>query len=254
MIKELMVAAKLITLTLFAAVCLALFFGCQAMVRSALFYPTHHAGDGGLTRWMHEDALIGFAREVPEPKNVWLMLHGNGGQAADRVYALGAFSPGDSVFILEYPGYGQRPGKPSRKNFDVAAFEAYELLRARFPGKPVCVAAESIGSGPAAMLGSASPQPDKLVFIVPFDDLKSVARDHVSFLPTSLMLAGSWNNVEALAAYQGPIDVFGARGDQVIDVRHAQALAASRPQAKFHLVHGGHNDWSHQADVRIRNP
>ena len=33
MMKELMVAAKLITLTICAAVCLALFFGCQAMVR-----------------------------------------------------------------------------------------------------------------------------------------------------------------------------------------------------------------------------
>lgn len=251
---ELKVAAKLITVALIAAFCLAMFFGCQSMVRSALFYPTHNAGDGGLARWMDGDALVGFAREVPNPENIWLMLHGNAGQAADRVYALDAFAPGDSVFIMEYPGYGQRPGKPSRRNFDVAAFEAYELLRKEFPGKPVCVAAESIGSGPAAMLGAASQPPDKLVLIVPFDDLKSVAKDHLRYLPTSLMLAGTWNNVEALAAYDGPIEVFGAQLDQVIDVRHAQALAASRPQAKFHLIRGGHNDWSTQPDVRIRNP
>jgi len=248
------VAAKLITVALISAFCLAMFFGCQALVRSALFYPTNNAGGDGLARWMHGDALIGFAREVPQPQNIWLMLHGNAGQAADRVYALEAFSPGDAVYIMEYPGYGQRPGTPSRKSFDAAALEAYQLLRANFPGKPVCVAAESIGSGPAAMLGGASPTPDKLVFIVPFDDLKSVGKDHMRYMPMSLLLAGTWNNLEALSSYNGPMDVFGAERDEIIHVRHAQALAASRPQAKFHLIRGGHNDWSTQPDLRIRYP
>ena len=126
-------AGKIIAVALIGLFCLIVFFGCQALQRSALFYPSHHASDNGLARWMNEGALIGFAREVPQPENIWLMLHGNGGQAADRVYALGAFSPGDSVFILEYPGYGQRPGTPSRKSFDAAALEAYQLLRASFP-------------------------------------------------------------------------------------------------------------------------
>jgi len=182
------------------------------------------------------------------------MLHGNGGQAADRVYALHAFAPRDSVYILEYPGYGQREGKPSRSTIDAAALAAYQLLREKYPGKPVCVAAESIGSGPASTLAAAQQPPDKLVFIVPFDDLKSVGKDHVPYAPMSLLLAGSWNNVESLAKYDGPMEVFGAERDEVISVRHAQALAASRPQAKFHLLRGGHNDWSRQPDVQIRYP
>ena len=247
-------SGRMFAILIIGLFCAILFFGCQSLQRSALFYPSHNDGDGGLGRWTHEGALIGFAREVPDPENVWLMLHGNGGQAADRVYALGAFSPRDSVFIMEYPGYGKRPGKPSRGSFDAAALAAYQLLRARFPGKPVCVAAESIGSGPAATLVAANPPPDKLVFIVPFDDLKSVGKDHLPYAPMSLLLAGSWNNVESLAKYAGPVDVFGAETDQVINVRHAQALAASRPQAKFHLLRGGHNDWSTQPDVEIRNP
>ncbi len=247
-------SGKMFTILILSLFCLAMFFGCQALQRSALFYPTHHDGDGGLARWTNDGALLGFAREVPEPENVWLMLHGNGGQAADRVYALGAFSPRDSVFIMEYPGYGKREGKPSRDSFDAAALAAYQLLRTRFPARPVCVAAESIGSGPAASLGAAIQPPDKLVFIVPFDDLKSVGKDHMPYAPMSLLLAGSWNNVESLAKYHGPMDVFGAEKDQVIGVRHAQALAASRPQAKFHLLRGGHNDWSVQPEVAIRNP
>lgn len=231
----------------------ALLPACESLTRGALFYPTHHDNDRGLARWLHEGSLLGFAREVPAPENVWLMLHGNGGQVADRAYALGRFSQQDSVFIMEYPGYGQRSGKPSRSSFDEAAREAYAVLRARFPGTPVCVVAESIGSGPAATLGALEMPPDKLVFIVPFNDLKSVARDHVSFVPVGLLLAGSWNNVEALANYHGPMDVFGASDDQVIHASHAQALAASRPQARFRLLKGGHNDWSVQPELLIRN-
>lgn len=228
--------------------------GCQRIQRNVLFYPTHHEGNGGLQRWTHEGALIGFAREVEAPATVWLMLHGNGGQAADRSYALPAFSPGDSVYILEYPGYGKRPGTPSRSSIDAAAREAYELLRMRYPDRPVAVVAESIGSGPAASLGALSRPPDKLVFIVPFGDLKALGRDYASSMAVNLVLKGAWNNVEALSGYQGPMDVFGASQDEIINVRHARTLAQSRPQAKFHLIEGGHNDWAAQPTVRIRNP
>jgi uncharacterized protein len=233
--------------------CLVALLGCEAAQRSLLYYPTHHSDDRGLARWTQGGALIGFSREVSAPQNIWLMLHGNGGQAADRAYALRSFSASDSVFILEYPGYGQRPGVPSRKTFDAAAQQAYALLRSRFPHTPICVVAESIGSGPAATLGSLQKPPDKFVFIVPFDSLAAVGGDYVSSSIARPVLAGTWNNAAALANYKGPVEVFGARNDQIIHVRHAQALARSRPQATFHLIDGGHNDWARQPAVRIRN-
>ncbi|HEU4779491.1 MAG TPA: hypothetical protein VFS58_06370 [Steroidobacteraceae bacterium] len=232
----------------------ATIFGCQALVRKMMFFPTHHADEHGLTRWMHEGQLIGFARTVENPQNVWLLLHGNGGQAADRRYALHAFAEDDAVFILEYPGYGQRAGKLSRPSFDAAAREAYELLRARFSGKPVCVATESLGSGPGSTLAGLPQPPDKFVFIVPFADLKSLGRHHISWLPVGLILAGSWDNVETMAGYRGPVEVFGAERDEIIPVAQARRLAASLPQAKFTALPAGHNDWAAQAAVVIRNP
>jgi hypothetical protein len=230
------------------------FFGCQALVRKVMFAPSHHGLDNGLTRWLHDGRLVGFSREVDHPQNVWLMLHGNGGQAADRTYALPVFDERDSVFILEYPGYGQRPGKLSRPSFDAAAREAYELLRTRFPDKPVCVATESLGSGPGSTLARLPRPPDKFVFIVPFDDVKSLAHDHAGWLPAGVLLAGSWDNVESMASYHGPVEVFGAQRDGIIPVAHARRLAASLPQARFHLIPGGHNEWSEQREVRVRNP
>jgi pimeloyl-ACP methyl ester carboxylesterase len=245
-------ATRMFAFSLLAAF-LLLALGCQAIQRKVLFFPSHHARDNGFTRWIREGATIGYAREVAQPRNVWLMLHGNGGQAADRQYAMYAFDAADSVYILEYPGYGERAGTPSRKAFDAAAREGYADLRARFPGKALCVLGESLGSGPASMLSREKPAPDKLVLIVPFDTIKSVARDHVKWLPTSLILMGTWDNVDALRDYKGPVEIFGAQNDEVIAVRHAQHLAQSLPQAQFHLVPGGHG-WGNQPEIRFHCP
>lgn len=228
--------------------------GCSAVQRKLLFYPSHHTGDNGLAHWETEGRLIGFARVVASPKNVWLLLHGNGGQAADRIYSLPAFSPDDSVFILEYPGYGARNGTPSRESFDAAAIEAYLILRKQFPSSPICVAGESIGTGPASMLAKQAVPPNKIVLVVAFDTLKRVAADHLPYLPTGLILGDSWDNVVALSDYKGPVEIFGAEEDTVIPLRHAEALSRTLPQAKFFRISGGHNDWSTSNQVKFRNP
>jgi pimeloyl-ACP methyl ester carboxylesterase len=236
------------------AVCVVLLAGCQAVQRQFLFFPTHNSRDTGLTPWEREGRIIGYSRQVAAPQNVWLMLHGNAGQAADRAYAIHCFSPRDSVFVMEYPGYGARDGKPSKDSFDAAAVEAYLCLRKSFPVTPVCVVGESLGTGPSCVLAGQTPPPDKIVLVVPFDNLKSVAADHVPFLPAGLILRGSWDNTRSLSAYRGPVEIFGAQDDTVIPIEHARKLAAAIPSAAFHAIPGGHNDWSRSGRVEIRNP
>lgn len=228
--------------------------GCVAFQRKLLYYPTHHQEKYGLVDWLHDGQLIGYAREVASPKNVWLLLHGNGGQASDRVYTLPSFSNHDSVFILEYPGYGSRPGSPSLESINAAAQQAYQALRVRFPDTPVCVVGESVGSGPAAFLANNLQPPDKIILIVPFDILSRVAAHHYPFLPVGLCLRDNWNNLEALKGYKGVLEIFGARDDAIIPIAHAKALAGRFPSATFHEIAGGHNDWPATGQVRIQNP
>jgi pimeloyl-ACP methyl ester carboxylesterase len=243
-----------ITAVILAGVALLLMASCSSLERKLLFFPTHRPPDGGLTPWLRDGSPIGCARVVAAPKNVWLMIHGNGGQAIDRAYAIPCFSPDDSVFILEYPGYGNRAGKPGKTAFNQAAKEAYLELRRAFPGRPVCVVGESIGSGPASTLTSLDPPPDKLVLVVPFDQLALVAKAHFPSWLVGLMFTNDWDNVAALRNYRGPVEIFGAESDEIIPVAHAKALAAGVPGAKFTLIEGGHNEWSHTNRVRIRNP
>ena len=228
--------------------------GCRSLERRLLFFPTHQPPDNRLTPWIKDGRTIGYARVVASPKNVWLMLHGNGGQASDRAYALPCFPPRDSVYILEYPGYGNRAGRPSAKVFNEAAEEAYRFLRTSFPFEPVCVAAESIGSGPAAQLAGLNQPPDKIVLVVPFDKLSNVAKDHYPSLVVGLLLSNEWDNVKALSSYKGPLEIYAAKDDTIIPVKHASALAAAVANAKFVQIEGGHNDWSQQPQVKFKNP
>lgn len=228
--------------------------GCSFIERMLLFYPTHHPHRNSLTPWVDDGKVIGYSRQVAAPGTVWLMLHGNGGQASDRIYALPCFSVRDSVFILEYPGYGDRKGIPSKASFNQAAKEAYLLLSNRFPQIPVCVAAESIGSGPALSLAGFDKPPEKFVLIVPFDRLSSVAEEHFPAFLVRLILRSDWDNVAALSGYNGPVDIFGAENDTVIPVSHAKRLAASHPGSKMVVIPGGHNDWPYGDKVQIRNP
>jgi hypothetical protein len=177
---------------------------------------------------------------------------GNAGEAADRECVLGHISSADSLYVLEYPGYGAREGSPSLESINQAASSAYQLLRKQHPGAPVCVLGESLGSGPACALAKEKIAPDKIVLVVPFDNLVSVASQHFPFLPVRFMLKDRWDNVESLKGFRGPVDIFGAREDTIIPVEHARALANRFLSAHFLEIPGGHNDWSQTDQVKIK--
>ncbi|MCX6928924.1 MAG: alpha/beta hydrolase [Verrucomicrobia bacterium] len=235
-----------------------LFLGYLALVaivyfrqRAMLYFPTHSGLSSVLAPWLDGHRTIGYCREVPNPRTIWLMMHGNAGQAADRDYVLQRMSEKDSLYVLEYPGYGSREGSPCLQSINQAASEGYRLLRARNPNTPVCVLGESLGSGSACALAQEKTPPDKILLVVPFDSLANVASGHFPFLPVRLMLRDTWNNVESLRHYAGPVVIFGAVGDTIIPMSHAQALANQIPKAQFIPIAGGHNDWSQDAKVKI---
>jgi uncharacterized protein len=217
---------------------------------SFLYFPSHEPNRSPLTEWKIDGELAGFARVVPNPRSVWLILHGNAGQASDRGYIVECLPADTCAYVLEYPGYGLRPGKPSMESINAAARRACENLRAAYPTLPLGVFGESLGSGPAAYLCSLSAPPDRLVLAVPHDNLLSVAKEHIRFLPVSLLMRDKWDNVKALSSYRGPVLIFGALHDNVIPVAHARALAKSVPQARYVELPCGHNEWSLFPEVR----
>jgi pimeloyl-ACP methyl ester carboxylesterase len=219
---------------------------------SILYAPTAEARPKStLLSWTLGDRTLGYAREVPQPRTVWLMLHGNAGQAEHRDYIVPLLDATDSLYVLEYPGFGLRSGTPSRESLNAAALEAYQHLRTQNPGTPICVIGESIGSGPACELARAPTPPDKIVLLTPFDTLANAASGHFRMLPIRYMLRDRWDNIAALRDYRGPVEIYGALEDTVVPYERAKALASAHPGATFHSLLGGHNDWLRHNQIRL---
>jgi acetyl esterase/lipase len=230
---------------------LVLLFGAYLLVglgvfvaqRSLLYHPTHLVVESVLQPWRVDGAYWGHTREVAEPREVWLVCHGNGGQAAHRDYLLGHFADDVSVYVLEYPGYGDRPGQTTAENINAVTRAAWAELRARHPGLPMGVLGESIGGGPAALLAQEANPPEQIVLLVPFDQLHRVAGAHYWWLPVKWLMRDQWDNVAALRDYRGEVVIQPARDDEIIPLEHARALAAALPSARWVEMAGGHNSW-----------
>ncbi len=220
--------------------------------RSMLYFPSHNANSSTLKPWLDRGQTIGYCRIAPHPHTIWLMMHGNAGQAADRDYVLDRMSAQDSLYVLEYPGFGSRPGNPSLESMNQAASEAYQLLRTQNPHTPIDVLGESIGSGPACSLALEKVPPSKIVLVVPLDTLANVAVERLRYFPVRLMLIDAWDNVDALSQYAGPVEIFASKNDEVIPFAHARALANQIPTARLIAITGGHNDWAANDLVKIR--
>lgn len=205
--------------------------GCQ---RSMIFYPARSseqqalsiAAVDGLAPWRDGDGMmIGWqytrANEGAPPM---LLFHGNAGFAAQRGYFAHGFSPDLQVFIMEYPGYGTRPGRPSESAFYEAALAAFAQLREEHDG-PIFLGGESLGTGVATFLASQHPDEVAGLFLAtPFNNLAAVARSHYPVFPIRLFLRHRFPNDEHLQNYRGPVAMLLAEADEVVPARFGQKL------------------------------
>ena len=195
-----------------------------------------------LTVWTEDGAAIGYMRPAAEPtrpRAVWLIFQGNGTAAGMRGYFAGVAAD-EALFVMEYPGYGSRPGTPNEQTINAAATAAYQGLRQRFPGVSVGVVGESFGSGPACMLTTQNPKPDSVTLIVPLANFREAIGRLMRLPLARLVVRDQWDNRAALAAFDGPITIYAAESDEVLSRADTESLAASNPTAKLIWMPGGH--------------
>src|SRR4051812_30213170 len=82
--------------------------------RTARFSPTHvdaqAKGNSRFKPWRVSGDFLGYVRSVAHPRRIVLLFHGGAGEALDRAWADELVSDQDLFVLVEYPGYGARPG------------------------------------------------------------------------------------------------------------------------------------------------
>ncbi len=210
---------------IYVLLCIA---GC-ALQRKLIYFPTKISADvakqaavqEGFLAWTNVSGeIIGWHMPAKgKATGSVLVVHGNGGCALNRSYFAQPIHEAANVdvFVLEYPGYGARSGSPSLKSFLAAAEEAFDQLPA---GQPRYVVSESLGTGVSAHLAKVRRQKiDGMALFVPYDDLLSLAKLRMRFLPVSLILLDRFQPAACLAEYRGPIKFIIAEQDEVIPAR-----------------------------------
>ena len=178
-----------------------------------------------------------------------LVVHGNAGCALSRDYLAQPIhdAAAINVYVLEYPGYGARPGSPSKDSLIAAAEEAFQLLPANLPKY---IVSESLGTGVACELAKNHPKEvSGLVLFVPYHNLASVAQRQMWFLPAYFLLFDRFNPEECLKNYHGPVKFIVAGADEIIGPAAGLRLADSYngPKELQEFPGAGHNDVAAQS-------
>lgn len=247
--------ALLVLLALgYAGLCAALYLHQDRL----LFFPATAPGAGlaahakqiGLDPWLDaRGERIGWktpdAPPGTPPPDALIFCHGNGGLALNEQHAsLGR--AGFQMFLLEYPGYGDRPGEVSARSFVAAALDAVDSLAAADPRRRIFLLGQSLGSGVACAATAARPgKISGLVLFVPFDSLVAAAGSHYPWLPVGLLLRHHLDSDKNLANYRGPVAFLIAGQDTTIPPRHGQRLydLYQGPKRLVLVPDAGHNSF-----------
>lgn len=226
--------SALLIVTGFYVVCLValtlaqrrlMYFPCKASPKDLQKF----AEKSGFASWLNSRGeAIGWhraSRQDPARRCI-LVLHGNAGCAVDRFPYGDAFQAIEPIdfYILEYPGYGGRPGSPTQTSILLAAEEALNNIP-KHPPAPgsgavhcsVFVVGESLGTGVAAWLAGTFPDRVSGLFLVaPYNSMTAVAQRHMPLFPVKTILRDRYPSSTWLQQYRGPVAVLLAGKDRVV--------------------------------------
>jgi uncharacterized protein len=240
-----------------------------------LIYPAPHYGERGLLglpagltvlRDPSDPAsVVGFYREPSaggQLSKLWLAFGGNGDLALrwDPILAPAA-TEGTGILMVEYPGYGARPGSPTPEAL-LAGSETTVKALAQYLNVDVAtlqartsVLGYSIGSAVALSYAALHPA-QRIVLVSPFTTMLDMARRVVG-APLCQLLRHRYDNLASLRAVQEhgqpPLTILHGERDSFIPHQMGEALAAAAPGSHFELVPGAnHGDVVDLAAARLR--
>jgi fermentation-respiration switch protein FrsA (DUF1100 family) len=214
-------------------------------------YPAGNWNPPGLAvedAWFESDGLKlhGWYVDVPQPRAVVLIAHGNAGNVTNRYDLLRQFQAlGASVLVFDYRGYGRSEGSPNEAGVLADARSARRWLahRTGIAENEIVLCGESLGGGVQVDL-AAKDGARGLILISTFDSLAGVAAFHYPWFPVRMLMRTRLDSLAKIADYHGPLLQIHGDQDTIVPLALAQRLfdAAGEPKELVVVERGDHND------------
>ena len=178
------------------------------------------------------------------PDAIWVFFGGNGSLALDWLAVLPTDDPRRAgVLLIDYPGYGESEGSPTRAGIReslsalVPALAAWWKVSAAEIEQRLSVAGHSLGAAVALEFAQLHPVRD-IVLIAPFTSMKDMARRSVGW-PLCEVLTDRYDNLAALDALatrspQPTLRIFHGADDDIIPATMGGELARRYPGWAIH--------------------
>lgn len=189
------------------------------------------------------DGLELAAWWLPGGPTAVMVLHGNGGNRADRAPLADALHDlGLSVLLVDYRGYGGNPGTPSQAGLLADARASANWLTDRDDVTHRVWFGESLGGAVALALAREVP-PDAVILRSPFTSLLDVARTHYGPVP-GWLLRDHYPAAEWIDGLDAPLLVVVGTADEIVPTANSRALfdAAAEPRRYVTVPGADHND------------
>ncbi len=174
-----------------------------------------------------------------------------GGNAEAVVYSAEDFLsvfPLQTVYLLNYRGYGGSSGQPSEAGIFADALFLFDKVLDK--QAIISVIGRSLGSGVATYLASKRPV-EKMALISPFDSITSVAQNIYMIFPVFLMLLDKYDSISRVKEIEVKTIILVAEHDEVIPRKHSQRLIDEFPPEQISvkiIADSGHNDISNKVE------
>ena len=174
-----------------------------------------------------------------------LVFHGNAGHIGHRVNKFKPFiDKGYGLLLLEYRGYGENKGKPTKYGLyrDGKAAINY-LINQKIKSKNIIVYGESLGTAIATKL-STNYSFNMTILEAPFTSVADVAQKRYWIFPAKYLVLDNFDNLGIIKKIKSPLLLLHGYKDYVINIAFGKKIfeAAPNPKKAFFVQNAGHNN------------
>jgi uncharacterized protein len=173
-----------------------------------------------------------------------LYLHGNAGNISYRGEGAVRWQQemGQSVLLVDYPGYGRSTGRPTEKGCYAAAEAAYDWLvrTLHVAGERVLLYGGSLGGAVAVDLAARRPH-RALVLVSTFTSVRDMARRVAPWLPSRWVVPNAFDNLGKIGRCRRPLFQAHGTADRLVPFAQAERLFAAANEPKEFLPMEGYD-------------